>query len=41
MTAGSGLAGLSDRVSAVGGALALVSEQGTGTTVEAAVPCGS
>jgi signal transduction histidine kinase len=38
---GSGLAGLSDRVGAVGGALALRSRRGGGTTVEATVPCGS
>jgi signal transduction histidine kinase len=41
VTAGSGLAGLSDRMSAVGGALALESEHGRGTTLEAAMPCGS
>jgi signal transduction histidine kinase len=43
VTAGSGLAGLTDRVSAVGGALALAlaSESGHGTTIEAAVPCAS
>jgi signal transduction histidine kinase len=38
---GSGLSGLSDRVGAVGGALALDSRQGSGTTVEATVPCAS
>jgi signal transduction histidine kinase len=41
LTAGSGLAGLSDRVNAVGGALALDSRDGRGTIVEAMVPCGS
>jgi signal transduction histidine kinase len=41
VTAGSGLAGLTDRVSALGGALELASEHGRGTTIEAAVPCGS
>jgi signal transduction histidine kinase len=41
VSAGSGLAGLNDRVSAVGGALALASERGHGTTIEAAVPCAS
>jgi signal transduction histidine kinase len=41
VTPGSGLAGLSDRVSAIGGALALESRDGAGTTVEAMVPCGS
>jgi len=41
VAAGSGLAGLSDRVSALGGALAVASERGGGTTVEAAVPCAS
>ena len=39
ITRGSGLAGLSDRVSAIGGRLALKSEDGQGTVVEAAVPC--
>jgi signal transduction histidine kinase len=38
---GFGLAGLSDRASAIGGVLALDSERGRGTTVEAVVPCGS
>jgi signal transduction histidine kinase len=38
---GSGLAGLSDRVQALGGALALDSAAGRGTVVEAVVPCGS
>jgi signal transduction histidine kinase len=41
LTAGSGLAGLSDRVNAIGGALALQSAAGCGTTVEARVPCAS
>ncbi len=36
---GSGLEGLSDRVSAVGGELHVVSPIGRGTTVEAAIPC--
>ena len=38
---GSGLAGLNDRVEAFGGALALNSRPGHGTTVEAVVPCAS
>ncbi len=38
---GSGLVGLCDRVEAVGGALALRSTDGSGTIVEAQVPCGS
>jgi signal transduction histidine kinase len=38
---GSGLAGLSDRVQALGGALALDSAAGRGTVVEAVVPCAS
>jgi signal transduction histidine kinase len=38
---GAGLAGLNDRVQAVGGALALDSRNGHGTIVEAVVPCGS
>jgi signal transduction histidine kinase len=41
LTAGSGLAGLSDRVHAIGGALALQSYDGRGTIVEAMVPCES
>lgn len=41
LSGGSGLAGLSDRVQAVGGALALRSGAGRGTTVEATVPCES
>jgi signal transduction histidine kinase len=38
---GSGLAGLCDRVAAVGGSLSLDSERGAGTRVEARLPCGS
>jgi signal transduction histidine kinase len=38
--AGSGLAGLADRVSAVGGSLVLTSPAGAGTTIEAVLPCG-
>jgi signal transduction histidine kinase len=41
LTAGSGLAGLSDRVEAVGGALALRAGADRGTIVEATVPCES
>jgi signal transduction histidine kinase len=41
VAAGSGLAGLSDRVTAVGGRLALASEERGGTVVEAVVPCAS
>jgi signal transduction histidine kinase len=41
LTVGSGLAGLSNRVNAIGGALALQSAAGCGTTVEARVPCAS
>ena len=41
LAAGSGLAGLRDRVDAVGGVLALGSDAGHGTVVEAMVPCGS
>jgi signal transduction histidine kinase len=41
MQGGSGLVGLSDRVEAVGGVLALHSADGGGTVVEAQVPCGS
>jgi signal transduction histidine kinase len=37
----SGLAGLRDRVAAVGGSLTLDSRHGVGTTVEARLPCGS
>ncbi len=38
---GSGLAGLHDRVGAVGGRLELSSRAGAGTVVEARLPCGS
>ena len=38
---GSGLAGLTDRVSAGGGTLRVHSEPGRGTTVEAMLPCAS
>jgi len=38
---GSGLAGLADRVSAVGGSLTMTSPEGSGTTIEAVLPCGS
>ena len=41
LCAGSGLAGLSDRLQALGGALALDSRAGHGTIVEATVPCAS
>ena len=41
LTAGSGLAGLADRVDALGGALALASPRGQGTTVQAVLPCAS
>ena len=41
VSAGSGLAGLADRVSAVGGRLALASAARRGTVVEAVVPCAS
>jgi signal transduction histidine kinase len=41
LAGGSGLAGLRDRVDAVGGVLALGSDGGRGTVVEAMVPCGS
>ena len=39
--AGSGLAGLADRVAAVGGHLAIVSGAGQGTRLEAVFPCAS
>jgi signal transduction histidine kinase len=39
MRAGSGLAGLADRVNAVGGSLRVDSLPGAGTTVEAMLPC--
>jgi signal transduction histidine kinase len=38
---GSGLAGLADRVAAIGGSLMLSSPAGAGTTIEAVLPCGS
>ena len=38
---GSGLAGLFDRVNAVGGGLRVASPLGGGTVVEAVIPCGS
>ena len=38
---GSGLAGLADRVSALGGTLTLTSAAGSGTTLTAELPCGS
>jgi signal transduction histidine kinase len=38
---GSGLAGLIDRVAAIGGSMELRSPAGSGTTVEAVLPCGS
>jgi signal transduction histidine kinase len=38
---GSGLSGLSDRVSALGGTFAVESRAGRGTTVRAEIPCGS
>jgi len=38
---GSGLAGLSDRVAALGGTFRVLSPPGGGTTVEAVLPCGS
>jgi signal transduction histidine kinase len=41
VSTGSGLAGLNDRVTAVGGRLALASEERCGTVVEAVVPCAS
>jgi signal transduction histidine kinase len=40
-TPGSGLSGLSDRVSAPGGTLRIASEPGGGTTLTAELPCGS
>jgi signal transduction histidine kinase len=39
--AGSGLAGLADRVAAIGGSLLMTSPAGAGTTIEAVLPCGS
>jgi signal transduction histidine kinase len=41
VAADSGLAGLRDRVAAVGGTLSLDSTHGVGTRVEARLPCGS
>jgi PAS domain S-box-containing protein len=41
MEAGSGLRGLLDRVSALGGTLSIVSAEGEGTMLRAEVPCGS
>jgi signal transduction histidine kinase len=38
---GGGLAGLADRVSALGGALTVTSTATTGTRVEAVLPCAS
>jgi signal transduction histidine kinase len=38
---GSGLVGLADRVSAAGGSLTMTSPEGSGTTIEAVLPCGS
>ena len=38
---GSGLVGMTDRVSALGGSLAVASPQGEGTMVTAELPCGS
>jgi signal transduction histidine kinase len=39
--AGSGLAGLADRVAAIGGSLIMASPEGSGTTIQAVLPCGS
>ncbi len=41
ISAGSGLAGLGDRVAATGGVLRVDSDPGSGTRVEARLPCGS
>jgi signal transduction histidine kinase len=41
LRAGSGLAGLNDRVAALGGSLTVASPAGRGTVVEAVLPCGS
>jgi signal transduction histidine kinase len=38
---GSGLAGLADRVAAIGGSIMMTSPVGAGTTIEAVLPCGS
>ncbi|MEU4418724.1 sensor histidine kinase, partial [Nocardia salmonicida] len=40
-TNGSGLSGLADRVAAIGGSLLMTSPLGSGTTVEAVLPCES
>ncbi len=40
-TAGSGLAGLADRVAAVGGRLSVLSPPGAGTLIKASLPCAS
>jgi signal transduction histidine kinase len=37
---GGGLAGLQDRVAALGGSLALDSPAGSGTRITASIPCG-
>jgi signal transduction histidine kinase len=39
--AGSGLAGLADRIAALGGTFRVQSPPGGGTTIEAVLPCGS
>jgi signal transduction histidine kinase len=39
--AGSGLRGLADRLAAIGGELAVTSEPGSGTTLQATLPVGS
>jgi signal transduction histidine kinase len=41
LATGSGLAGLADRVAALGGSFRVLSPPGGGTTVEAVLPCGS
>ena len=41
LTPGSGLAGLRDRVGAIGGTLGIRSTAGAGTVVEAVLPCES
>jgi signal transduction histidine kinase len=38
---GSGLAGLVDRVSALGGSMTMSSPRGSGTVIEAELPCAS
>ena len=40
-TAGTGLAGLADRVSALGGSLHITSPVGGPTQIEVQIPCGS